>query len=71
MAGDVGSVSGAAGATGAAGVAMTKKSLDVMAIEGQMAVKLIDSAAAAVRQNTPSPQSANPLGTGLNVDTYA
>jgi hypothetical protein len=68
MAGDVGSVSGA---SGGAGIAMTKKSLDVMAIQGQMAVKLIDSAAAAVNQNAQIAKSANALGTGLNVDTYA
>jgi hypothetical protein len=71
MVGDVGSGSSAAGASSSAGVAMTKKSIDVMAVEGQMAVKLIDSAAAAVKRNAPAPMNVNPLGTGLNVDTYA
>lgn len=67
---DAVSGSSAAGAS-AAGVAMTRKSLDVMAVQGQAAVKLIDSAAAAVKLNTPAPQSVNPLGTGVAVDTYA
>ncbi|MEO5357788.1 MAG: hypothetical protein H7844_10880 [Nitrospirae bacterium YQR-1] len=48
------------------GVLMAKKALDQMKIQGEMAIKLVQSAGEAGQSGAQSPQ--NPAGTGTRID---